>query len=54
MDFPKTIYVQLYDDGSTRSSSFVFDIEDAPNGIIAIYELKEVKKKVTEVKLEDL
>lgn len=52
MDFPKTIYIS--------NGNFVGEFFAASNfaglrdGEVAIYTLKEVKKKVTEVKLEDL
>jgi hypothetical protein len=55
MDFPKTIYVGDEDMERFGCSAF-FAVEDTGkiSDTVAIYTLKEVKKKVTEVKLENI
>lgn len=58
MDFPKTIYATKGHRPSGDTYYWGVYIEenepDLPNGYVAIYTLKEVKKKVTEVKLENI
>lgn len=53
MDFPKTIYV-VEDEDTFGYWGAHENIEDTRDGIIAVYTLKEVKKKVTNVELTDL
>ena len=51
MKFPKTIYVQIEQDGNTDILLADFEVKSRDDGKVGVYELKEVKKKTTEVKL---
>ena len=56
MDFPKTIYIGDKDEVSDNSGDFYagISIEHSQGDLVAIYTLKEVKKKVTNVTLEEI
>jgi len=57
-EFPKIIYMSspAYGDGVRKEgyTPAYPNFDNMPDGNIAIYELKEIKKKVTEYKLVDL
>ena len=54
MSFPKEIYVQIDNNGNPKGEYLLAwrNKEDADNGKIAIYQLKEIKNKKTETILE--
>ncbi len=51
-EYPKLIYVYREEDGDASYLIASEDSEDANDGILAIYELKEMKTKRTETIVE--